>query len=102
MFDISQTPDLAPLNYHMFGSLKESLRGQRFASDDKVKEAVHTCLRSEPSTSFTDRIRRLVIRYTICVEKRDDCVEELYAFHSSHIVLQEAVNKFTLVFDSSS
>jgi hypothetical protein len=40
-FGFSQIPKLAPTDYHMFGSLKEALRGQRFASgDDKVKGAL--------------------------------------------------------------
>jgi hypothetical protein len=30
----------------MFGPLKEELRGQRFASDDEIKDAVHTWLQS--------------------------------------------------------
>ena len=37
-------------DYHMFVSLKEALRGQRFFSDDEVKGAVHTCLWSQPFT----------------------------------------------------
>jgi hypothetical protein len=43
-FGFSQTPELAPSDYRMLGSLKETLRGQRFAIDDKVKDAVHACL----------------------------------------------------------
>jgi len=72
IFGFSQTPELAPSDYHMLGSLKEALRGQRFAIDDKVKDAVHACLLSELPA---DEIRRLVSRYTICFEKGDYCVE---------------------------
>ena len=36
--------DLAPSDYHIFGPLKEALRGSRFASDEEVKKAVHIWL----------------------------------------------------------
>jgi hypothetical protein len=35
-------PGLAPSGYHMFGPLKDALHGRRFASNDEVKDAVHT------------------------------------------------------------
>jgi histone-lysine N-methyltransferase SETMAR len=40
------SPDLAPSDYHIFGPLKEALRGRGFASDEELKEAVHTRLAS--------------------------------------------------------
>jgi hypothetical protein len=70
------SPDLAPLDYHMFGTLKEALRGRRFAIDDEVKDVVHTWLRSQPKTFFADGIRKLVNLNTICIEKRGDHVEK--------------------------
>jgi len=33
------SPDLAPSDYHIFGPLKEALRGRRFASDEEVSGA---------------------------------------------------------------
>jgi len=38
------SPDLGPSDYHIFGPLKEALRGCRFTSDEEVKEAVHIWL----------------------------------------------------------
>ena len=35
------SPDLAPSDCHLFGPLKEALRGRRFTSDQELKEAVH-------------------------------------------------------------
>ena len=32
------SPDLAPSDYHLFGPLKEALRGRRFTLDQEVKE----------------------------------------------------------------
>jgi len=34
------SPDLVPSDYHLFGPLKEALRGWRFNSDQELKEAV--------------------------------------------------------------
>lgn len=39
------SPDLAPSDFHLFPKLKKHLRGQRFHSDDDVKEAVGDWLR---------------------------------------------------------
>ena len=33
-------PDLVPSDYHLFGPLKEALRGHRFTSDQGVEETV--------------------------------------------------------------
>jgi hypothetical protein len=51
--------DLAPLDDHMFGPIKEALCGQRLASDE-VEDVVHMWLRSQSKTFFTDGIRSLV------------------------------------------
>jgi hypothetical protein len=48
----SHSPDIAPLDYHMFGPPKEALRVRRFARDDEVTNAVHALLRLHPKTSF--------------------------------------------------
>jgi len=43
------SPDLAPSDFHLFGPLKEALRGRRFSrGDDDVKAAVHQWLRAQP------------------------------------------------------
>ena len=36
------SPDLAPSDFHLFGPLKEHLRGQKFADDNEVMEAVQS------------------------------------------------------------
>lgn len=85
-------PDLAPSDYHIFEPLKEALRGRRFASDDEVKDAVHTWLRSQQITFFAVGIRKLVTCYTICVEKRGNYVEKWYILHLSQIFVYEVIN----------
>jgi len=54
------SPDLVPRDYHIFGPLKEALRGRRFASDEGVKEAVHTWLQEQPKSFFSAGIQKLV------------------------------------------
>ena len=46
------SPDLAPSDYHLFGPLKEALRGHQFTSDQELKEAVHAWLATQPKTFF--------------------------------------------------
>jgi len=54
------SPDLAPSDYHLFGPLKEALRGRRFTSDQELKEAVHAWLTAQPKTFFSEGINKLV------------------------------------------
>ena len=39
------SPELAPMDFHMFGPMKEHLCGRKFA-DDKVMEAVQSWLKA--------------------------------------------------------
>lgn len=46
---------LTSSDYHLFGTLKETLRGRRFALDQELKERVHTWLAAQPKTVFSLR-----------------------------------------------
>jgi histone-lysine N-methyltransferase SETMAR len=46
------SPDLAPSDYHLFGSPKKKLWGRRFGSDEEVKQVVHTWLCDQQKTIF--------------------------------------------------
>ena len=70
------SPDLAPPDYHLFDPIKEALRGRRFTSDQEVKEAMHAWLAAQPKTFFSEGIRKLVQRWTKCVEKQKDYAEK--------------------------
>lgn len=70
------SPDLAPSDFHLFGPLKNALRGRRFAADDEVKEAVHDWLRSQPQTFFSNGIKKLTDRWAKCIEKKGDYIEK--------------------------
>ena len=62
------SPNLAPLNYHMFGWLKEVSYGQRFVIDDEVKDFVQIWLHSQ-LTFFVYGRWKFINCYTIHVKK---------------------------------
>ena len=66
---------MAPSDFHMFGPIKEHLRGQKFA-DDEVMEAVQSWLKATPKSFFLEGIRKVVDRWTKCVAKQGDYVEK--------------------------
>ena len=45
-------PDLAPLDFHFFGPMKEHLQGQKFADDNEVMEAVQSWFKATPKSFF--------------------------------------------------
>ena len=49
--DIIGRQDLVPSDYHLYGSIKEGLRGKHYTSDEEVKAEVMNWLK-EPSTEF--------------------------------------------------
>jgi len=67
---------MAPSDFHFFGPMKEHLRGQKFADDNKVVEAVQSWLKATPKSFFLEDIGKLVDRWTKCVAKQGDCVEK--------------------------
>ena len=69
------SPDLAPSDFHLFGLLKDALRGRRFSCGD-VKAVVHQWLCAQPKTFFADGIKKLVGRWEKCIAKQDDYIEK--------------------------
>ena len=67
---------MAPSDFHLFGPMKEHLRGQKFADDDEVMEAVQSWLKATPKSFFLEGIHKLVDRWTKCVAKQGDYVEK--------------------------
>jgi histone-lysine N-methyltransferase SETMAR len=70
------SPDLAPLDFHVFQPTKEHLRGQKFVDDNEVMEAVQNLLKATPKSFFVEGIRKLVDRRTKCVAKQGEYVEK--------------------------
>jgi hypothetical protein len=52
------------------------LRGQKFANDNEVMEAVQSLLKATPKNFFLEDIHKLVDRWTKCVAKQGDFVEK--------------------------
>ena len=70
------SPDLAPSDYHLFGPLKEGVRGQHFTSDQEVKNAVRNWLKMQPADFYKAGIVSLVDRWTVGIEKHVDYIEK--------------------------
>jgi transposase len=70
------SPDLSPSDYHVFGPLKDVLRGRKFGNDDEVKEAVHSWLTPQPKKIFSDGTKKLVQWCEKCMEKKGGYVEK--------------------------
>ena len=56
------SPDLASSDFHLFGALKENLKGRHFSSDEEVKTAVRKWLKTQPVKFYTEGICPLVKR----------------------------------------
>ena len=67
---------MAPSDFHLFGPMKEHLRGQKFADDDEVMETVQSWLKTTPKSFFLEGICKLVDRWTKCVAKQGDYVKK--------------------------
>ena len=70
------SPDLAPSDFHMFGPLKEAMGGNKFHSDEDVRQAVHEWLRGLPKEFFSKGICALCKRWRTCIERGGDYVEK--------------------------
>ena len=67
---------MAPSGFYLFRSMKEHLRGQKFADDDEIMEAVQSWLKATPKSFLLEGISKLVDRWTKCVAKQGDYVEK--------------------------
>jgi histone-lysine N-methyltransferase SETMAR len=71
------SPDLVPSDFHMFGPMKEAVRGNRFSSDEEVIGAVENWLKTQPENFFfSDGIKKLVKHWIRCVEVEGNYVEK--------------------------
>jgi hypothetical protein len=59
-------PNLARSDYHIFGPVKETLRGHRFGSHGDIQQAVQTWLHELPKSFFFKEMK-LVERYQKCI-----------------------------------
>lgn len=71
------SPDLAPSDFHLFRSLKDSLRGRQFDSDENVIKAINDWCDQLDESFFLDGVKALEHRWEKCVKLRGDYVEKL-------------------------
>lgn len=70
------SPDLAPSDFHLFGPMKNFIRGRRFADDEEVIHEVTTWLRRQSKDFYRQGIHALVSRWKKAVELEGDYVEK--------------------------
>ena len=70
------SPDLAPSDFHVFGLLKEVMRGKSFKSDKEVQQVVQEWLHSQLKEFFSRGIHALPKRWNTCTEHDGDYVEK--------------------------
>lgn len=70
------SPDLAPSDYHLFGAMKEALRGEHYGNDEEVKSAVRNWLRKQPPEFYEAGIHALIRRWNRAIERGGDYVEK--------------------------
>jgi len=70
----------------------------KMASDDEVKDTVHTWFQLQTKNFFADGIRRLVNHYTINVQN----VVIMLRNDTLCTAVHEVLNTFTFLFDSDS
>ena len=63
-------------DYHLFGPLKDGVRGQHFISDQEVKNAVRNWLKMQAADFCKAGIVSLVHRWKVGIEKRGDYIEK--------------------------
>jgi len=68
--------DLAPSDFHLFGPLKEFLRGQYFSNDDEMKQAVRLWFRRTKKSFYAAGIQALVKRWNKCISVAGDYIEK--------------------------
>ena len=94
------SPQIAPSDYHLFGPLKEALRGRRFTSDQELKEAVHSWHPAQPKTFFSEVIQKPVQRCKKYIEKQGDCVEKWCYYKFSIFIEIKFVSVVPIIIDS--
>ena len=70
------SPDLAPLDFHLFLKMKEHLAGKRHSDDEDLQHAVVDWLNSQAAVWYEEGISKLVSRYDKCLNVQGDYVEK--------------------------
>jgi GTP cyclohydrolase I len=62
--------------YHLFGFVKDHLRGQRFETREAIQKAMRQCLRMAGTEFYRRGIFKLPERWEKCVQSSGDYVEK--------------------------
>ena len=70
------SPDLAPSDFHLFGPMKDALRGKHYADDGEVIDAARRWLRHRPVEWYNAGIQALTSRWRKAVALNGEYVEK--------------------------
>ena len=70
------SPDLAPSDFHLFGVLKDPLRGRHFGNESELKSAVNEVVKGMSKEWFEAGTKKIVGRWKRCIDLQGDYVEK--------------------------
>ena len=70
------SPDLAPIDFHLFFHLKNYLTGKKFNEDDEKREEVILWFKVQAADFYDSGIQKLVPRLNKCLDNAGDYVEK--------------------------
>jgi len=70
------SPDLAPRDFHVFGPIKEAMRGKCFRSDEDLQQVEHEWLHSQQKDFYSRGIHALPKPWNTCMERNGEYVEK--------------------------
>jgi len=73
------SPDLAPADYHLFGFVKNQMRGQHYETNEALQTAMRQCLRAAGTEFYRKGIFKLSERWEKCVHRNGDYVEQRFS-----------------------
>ncbi len=72
----TNSPDLAPSDYHLFPKLKQFLGDKRFANERQLTAIVLKWFQTVETQFYTDEMNKLLLHYQKCIYRNGDYVEK--------------------------
>jgi histone-lysine N-methyltransferase SETMAR len=72
----SYSPDLAPIDYHLFTKMKVRLATQRFHTNEELVDGVSNWLHNLAAPFFDERLQKVVSRYDKCLNVDGNYVQK--------------------------
>jgi histone-lysine N-methyltransferase SETMAR len=70
------SPDLAPSDFHFFPTLKRTLEGRRFTTNEDVEAAVRTFVRTQDTDFYQQGFLKLLKQWNKCINVGRNYVEK--------------------------